>query len=115
MTQMQAVQMNSFPHINEVHGLCSADDECMAEVQAVLSKHGKTGKFGLTLLHKHFELRENEILVEHCDEVSRVLTCKPISISEIPSGQLIQTVWRFTEAGERVSVRDCVKTFNGHA
>lgn len=112
---MHAVQMNAFPHINQVEGLCKTDDECMAEVQAVLAKYGKTAKFGITLLHKHFEVSNSEVLVEHCDEVNRVLTCKPISVAELPSAQLIQTAWRFTEAGERISVRDCVKTFNGHA
>jgi hypothetical protein len=40
------------------------DRAVMDEVREVLAKHGALGRFGLTLLHSHFEVAHDEVLAE---------------------------------------------------
>lgn len=45
----------------------------------MVEKHGKTRRFGAILLHQHFMLASDELLVEHCDIEQRVLTTAPVN------------------------------------
>jgi hypothetical protein len=43
----------------------------MAELRDVLARHGRLGRFALHLAHRHFALRDDEVLVEYSDAVRR--------------------------------------------
>jgi hypothetical protein len=49
------------------------DDDlvCMGELRAVLPQHGRVERLALHLIHKHFELSADEVLVEHRDPAMR--------------------------------------------
>jgi len=66
----------------------------MLDVRAVLERHGALQRFGLSLLHKHFELSEGEILVESCDRARRVLVCRVERAGDVTARRLIPTSWR---------------------
>jgi hypothetical protein len=70
-----------------------ADAKMFAEVAAVLKKHGLEHKYGIALLHKHFDLGEDEMLVEFTDIENRTLTSKPVRIGSIPTENLVETNW----------------------
>ncbi|WP_009965197.1 hypothetical protein [Verrucomicrobium spinosum] len=66
------------PDIDEVPEFSDADRDCLDAVRAVLRKHGKLSTFGLTLLHQHFDLQEDEVLLETADPATRTITIRPV-------------------------------------
>jgi hypothetical protein len=85
-------QNNKFPHIDESSSLDESDFACFSEIRDVLSRHGKVERFGVTLLHKHFDMQPNEVLVESVSSASRSMTITPdvIDSSDINT---IDTQW----------------------
>lgn len=91
---MNQLIADSLPDIDDCPAFGPDDETCFAEIREVLAKHGKLHRFGLTLLHEHFEIRPDEILLETCDPVNRVLTIRPEPIAAHPAGQHRETNWR---------------------
>lgn len=88
--------MDSTPlrDIADVPAMSSADDSCITEVTAVLKKHGKLDRFGLMLLHQHFDITDDEVMIETCDPLSRTLTIAPGSRAELSKMVFKETSWR---------------------
>lgn len=102
-----------FPDIDDTPRLADDDRQCMDEVRAVLSRHGKLDHFGLLLLHSHFPVAENELLVETCDRESRVLTIRPRDRADLGTVRLRETAWRLdTDASLQECVFACVEGVN---
>ena len=59
------------PDLHQVQPLDGNDLVCMAELRAVLARHRRLGRFALHLIHRHFELGEDEVLVEYSDPAKR--------------------------------------------
>jgi hypothetical protein len=91
--------MNALPDIDEVEPVTDKDEECIREIKEVLERHGKLRRFGLTLLHNHFHLEEDEVLLESCDPSSRTLTIKPAKKHEVAGVSLVETNWRLDIPG----------------
>ncbi|EAY31870.1 hypothetical protein [Microscilla marina] len=93
--------INSLQNIDEVKPLGQEPNDvaCFEELREVLKKHQKLDRFGLCLLHKHFDVNEDEILVESCDVKNRTLTIQPEkTAAEARSNEtLLETNWRFSE------------------
>jgi len=70
---LETVQYSSLMDI-EVELLGDRDHEVLTDRREVLRKHGATDPFGVYLLHKHFDLNENEVLMESTDAFARVTT-----------------------------------------
>jgi hypothetical protein len=85
------------PDIDEVTPLSDADQPCLAEIRAVLAKHDALQRFGVTLLHEHFEVAEEEILVETIDVETRTLTSRPEKIAELGNYNSVETSWRLDD------------------
>jgi len=92
MSTVNIAALNAFPDIFSVRPRSEDDEVCIQDIKAVLEKHGKIDRFGLTLLHKHFEIEEGEVLVEETDESTRTQTIQPFKRSEI-SGTILETAW----------------------
>lgn len=71
------MQWSEFQDIDDVEPMNDSDGECLAEVRNVLKKHDMLNRFGVALLHKHFDLSEDEILLETSDNDARTLILKP--------------------------------------
>jgi hypothetical protein len=74
--------------------LSEKDAECFAELREVLKKHDSLERFGIMLLHRHFELQDGECLLETMDLASRTLTVQPVSAQEVSSS--VQTQWKLS-------------------
>ena len=96
--RLNLLDIDNVPRINE------SDYGCMAEVRDVLRKHGKQTRLGIALLHKHFDLRKGEVLVETTDPVNRVSTIQPVKASE--AGNAIETIWALLD-GENEALLGC--------
>ena len=92
---MHPITWNDLPSIHDVPPIDATDQDCLDEIREVLARHGKARRFGVALLHQHFDLSDSEVLVEHCDLARRTLITSPQSSSEEILRKFIPTVWRF--------------------
>jgi len=76
-SDQRGVDQSRFPLLEEGNVLDASDMECFSEIRNILLRYGKTEKFGITLLHKHFDLHEGETLVESTDTSTRTMTIQP--------------------------------------
>lgn len=86
--------LSPLPDIHEVEPFNEDDVACFEELRAVLMKHGKLTRFGVTLLHDHFPIAEDEILMESCDVATRTLTIQPVAKAEYAKRTTVGTNWR---------------------
>lgn len=112
---MSADEFNALPHIDDVDPLNVSDHKCMEELRVILEKHGKLSRFGITLLHRHFDLSDGEILVEYTDTTKRVQTVEIEKLSEKRSCA-IETAWVLKEGNSMAACYPgvCVHTSSGH-
>lgn len=68
-------------HIADVRPIDNNDADCLNEIREVLEKHDNLGRFGLALLHNHFELKTDEILLETTDVETREQFLRPVKQS----------------------------------
>jgi hypothetical protein len=88
-----AFAVNHLLDIHDVEARNENETVAFSEMREVLRKYGLEKKYGITLLHKHFDLAEDEVLVEYTDIENRTLTSMPIKVGTIPSNVLIETTW----------------------
>lgn len=88
-----SVQFARLPDISAVKPLSEKDETCMKEIAEVLRRHGCLDRFGVTLLHTHFPIAEDEMLVESCDKAARKLTISPVKKSELHGLDYTETSW----------------------
>lgn len=108
--------LNDLPDVDSVPPLSDADLACLRDVREVLERHGRLERFGITVLHKHFDLEAGEILLETTDVRGRVQTIRPVKKEDLPpSAQLLETSWSL-QAGEVLMAckRACVKQQGNH-
>jgi hypothetical protein len=104
---MQPMQWAELKDLGEVEPLSEADESLMRDLRDVLRKHGATERFGITLLHKHFDLMDSEVLLESTDVHARRLILHAVPGDHgAPS---ISTSWKFKASGnDWRPVTDCV-------
>jgi|SRR4029079_1557069 len=64
---LETMQWAELDHIADVRPIDDSDAECLEDVRLVLAKHGCLERFGIALLHNHFELAEDEMMLETTD------------------------------------------------
>ena len=102
------------PNLDDVPPFSEADAACFKEVREVLDRHGALQRFGLTLLHQHFQLADDEVLVESIDVEGRTLTLRPAKRAETENA--VETSWRLDSASEiQRCVQSCSPRETGHS
>lgn len=93
----------TLPDITEVRPVDASDLPCLEELREVLERHGALERFGLNLLHDHFELDDDELLVEVSDPDTRTLTIRPVrEDAELGGGgRFIETNFQFVHASSQ--------------
>lgn len=114
MTAM-ALAYRDLADIDDVAPLDEQDTACLAEIREVLVRRGKLDRFGVSLLHSHFFIGEDEVLVESCDHDGRTLTMTVEPKEALASPNLVQTAWRLSD-GETMAAcySACVMANNSH-
>ncbi len=110
------VTLSKLPDIDDVTPVVEKDQECLKEIRNVLLKYDCLNRFGISLLHDHFPMADDEILVEECDTEKRLLISRPMKRSEISDEEVIETNWRL-DTGEPLSncIRRCRKISGLHS
>ena len=93
---MQTSMLESYhplPSFDEAEPLGAGDAAFVAEIRAVLAKHGNSSRFGLCLIHEHFPVKDDEILFETNDPETRTLTLRVMKRSELADTEVKITSW----------------------
>jgi hypothetical protein len=90
---VEPIQWATLPDIDEVPPFSDKDAQVLAELRAVLEAHGYADRFGVCLLHRHFELADDECLMESTDTEARVSTLTVAKRTDAPDR--MPTMWRF--------------------
>ncbi|MGW8552629.1 hypothetical protein [Streptomyces tubercidicus] len=91
---------HSLPRFEDAEPLGPQDAEFAKDIKAVLEKHGNLDRFGLVLLHDHFAVDRDEVLVETNDVQARTLHVEVEKKAETKHAQPSQ--WRFVaDSGEK--------------
>jgi hypothetical protein len=109
----EAAALASLRHISEVEPLSDQDRPLFNDLIAVLKKYDALDRFGITLLHKHFEMAEDEVLLETTDLRTRIQTIEPVKKSELDGVEAIETSWRLDTEGPLMNCK-CVKMGSDH-
>ena len=99
METLHAVPAPELPLIEDVRLRSGADDALFAEIREVLERHGAAARFGICLLHRHFDVADDEVLLETCDVASRTLVLRPRPESECSGNSIVETSWRLDSPG----------------
>jgi len=100
--------------IRDVEPRSEADDLFFREIYEVFKKHNALSRYGVTLLHKHFDVANNEMLVETTDRTARVQTIRAVNKSELLNEPVIETSWRL-DTGYPLVTCVCVKSGDDHS
>lgn len=97
--------------LRDVAPLDVGDVACMAELRDVLERHGRVGRFGLHLLHRHFELGDDEVLVEYSDPQRREQHLRVERRDSEALREALPTTWAFGDDGQAIVA--CVCAWRG--
>ena len=93
------LQWGRLPDLRDTAPLDAADLACMIELRDVLARHDRLGRFALHLVHKHFELGADEVLVEYSDPAAREQRLR-VEPRDAPSlRDAIPTTWTLQHDG----------------
>ncbi|OXC75668.1 hypothetical protein [Caballeronia sordidicola] len=96
-----AMQWSALDHIADVKPIGDADAACLEEIRQVLLKHGQTARFGVSLLHSHFDLAPEEMMLEETNVETREQWVRPVSRQYLTDNGIVAqtTVVSFDERG----------------
>jgi len=95
--------------IDEIDPVGEADADCLKELYDVLKRHGKHERFGVTLLHRHFDLGNDEVMLERTDSSNRRLELRPARLDSPEVARSVQTSWKLTEDFGAVTNTACYR------
>ncbi|MCK1463075.1 hypothetical protein IVB34_33140 [Bradyrhizobium sp. 2] len=108
LSQADIAQWNHLSDINDVKPLNETDRACLDALRDVLARFDCLDRFGVNLLHKHFEMEADELLVEQVDEAGRRLVTKPVKVDlvrdEMASAYETQWHWQRNASGALAQV-----------
>jgi hypothetical protein len=98
---MSAMQWTTLDHIADVRPIDDSDAACLEDIRQVLEKHGALQRFGVSLLHRHFDVADDEFMLETTDEEQREHRVRPIkkAVFEAEGVTAQSTIISFDEHG----------------
>lgn len=100
--------------LHNVAPLSDEDVECMKQVREVLKRHGKLDRFALHLIHKHFDLADDEILIEYSDASIREQYFRAEKIESETAVSAIPTTWTLQEIEPLAACKCAYRMDKGH-
>ena len=99
--EMAPMQWSTLKHITDVKPIGDDDAECLEQIRRVLKKYNCLDRFGLSLLHSHFDLGDDEMMLESTDMEKREHWVRPVKRSTLEESGItvITTVLSFNEKG----------------
>lgn len=112
---ISSMQMSELNHFEDVQPIGDSDAECLEEIRQVLEKHGALSRFGINLLHTHFHIEDDEVMMETTDMAKREHVVRPVKTQwlEQQGIEAATTVIGFDENGYK-AVCGCDPRASGH-
>ena len=115
---MQPTKWSELPDIDSVVEFSDGDADCLREIRDVLKKHGCLERFGISLLHTHFDIAEDELLLETTDTKERTQFIRPVKIKDYQGRDdlsLMTTALKFVDGDIVATIRcGCGRDKDGH-
>jgi hypothetical protein len=105
------VQWHRIQKIEDMKPIGDDDYEVLKELSEVLLRHGFENRFGICLIHKHFELAPGEMALEETDEQSRRSVIRVVSEDQCKDA--METAWQFSAESEIKAGRNCTLKCKG--
>lgn len=100
--------------IDAVDSLGPQDEAVIDQVRKVLEENDALDRFGITLLHSHFDLGDDEVLVETVDAEARTLTIRPERKAKLDEeADPVVTSWRLVAGGGLEDILHCYRPKGG--
>jgi hypothetical protein len=98
---LNALQWSNLEHIDDVRPIDDNDADCLDEIRVVLEKYGNLDRFGIALLHSHFQLSDDEMMLETTNTEQREHWVRPVKKSHLEQAgfEAQTTILRFDERG----------------
>lgn len=112
---LETVQWSSLTDVDDVEPITDQDYAVLSEVREILQKHGAMERFGVCLLHRHFDVKEDELAVEYTDAENRISMVR-VEPAAGTKGPFLETMWRFSDRpleATTVCIRRCSDS-DGH-
>ena len=100
--------------LRDVAPLDDDDIACMTELREVLARRGRLGRFALHLVHKHFDIADDEVLVEYSDMQSREQLLRVERRDAEALRDAIATTWLFDDGRPFVACVCASRDGQGH-
>ena len=78
---LKSMQWTDLDHIADVKPIGEHDAVCLEEIRLVLQRHNALDRFGIALLHNHFDLADDEMMLETTDAELREHVVRPVKRS----------------------------------
>ena len=114
---VQPMQWGGIPYMGspELETFSDKDAACFKDIRDVLARHGALKRFGMFLIHRHFDVAEDEEMTECTDHAGRTLTILPRKKADIDRAATVPTNWIFTESEEiAAACCTCARNEQGH-
>jgi hypothetical protein len=96
----------AFPDLLHAESFGDDDRALVADLHAVLKSHDAIGRFGITLLHSHFPVGSDEILLEETNVAAREQTIRPVARDTLHEDGGFETAWSI-DSGTPVPITMC--------
>ena len=103
---MPADMTMAFPDLTHAKSFGDDDRALVADLHAVLKDHDALGRFGITLLHSHFPVGSDEILLEETNVAAREQTIRPVARDTLQDDGVFETAWCI-DSGKPVPITMC--------
>ncbi|PZR20512.1 MAG: hypothetical protein DI539_10700 [Flavobacterium psychrophilum] len=115
---IQATKWSSLPDIDSVVEFNDDDAACLKEIRDVLKKHSRLERFGISLLHTHFDVEEDEILFETTNVIERTQLIRPVKVKDLKEREDLSMMTTCLKLVDEDSVAmqycGCLRDHNGH-
>lgn len=102
---IRPLQWSALPELHDAPPIDDADLACLAELRAVLARHGKLDRFAVHLAHRHLKLAADEMLIERPDPDGRTQHVTVGRRDEEPDAR--PTTWLF-DGGPELHLSEAV-------
>ncbi|MFC4274568.1 hypothetical protein [Achromobacter aloeverae] len=110
---LRPMQWARIQDLHDCEPVSEADLVCMRDVRAALARHGKLDRFALHLVHKHFDMGADEVLVEYSDAGTREQYFKVERADSETAREAQPTTWMLDKL-EPIAICVCARRPDGH-
>jgi hypothetical protein len=92
---IQPMNWMALQDLSDTPPLDASDEACLEDLRQVLARHGKLRRFAIHLAHRHFDVADDEVLIEQSDHGARTQSIRVVPRATVTGA--VPTTWMFDE------------------